>query len=148
TIAETIGELLAYFEDKKSEKPLPIISAIENKPYYGNRVKYYGTKDSADTKEVLWSITKANVSRAGTEVTVASQADEFSFFTPLYGAHQCSNALPAFWLGEALQAAGHTISLQKIAQAAATIPYIYQRHEPHFAANDGLILDNSYNTNP
>lgn len=149
TIADTIGELLTYFEQKHSKNAslLPIISAAENKPYFGERVSYYGVSHRGE--RFTWTITDATVSRAGTEVQLESPTQEsFSFFTPLYGSHQCSNALPAFWLASQLNDKRGKISLNKLAQAAATMPYIYQRHEPHFAANDVLILDNSYNTNP
>jgi UDP-N-acetylmuramoyl-tripeptide--D-alanyl-D-alanine ligase len=168
TIAQTIGELVSYFLDTKKKdreyslQNLPVLVACENKIHFdtlftGVPLKYYGIspeKTSNTEHNLEWAITKSSVSRSGTEVTVQgpTNEDEYTFFTPLYGVHQATNALPAFWLAQELsKQKTHNqaiISLQKIAQAAATMPYIAQRHEPHFAANDVLILDNSYNTNP
>lgn len=171
TIAETIGELVSYFihkakkESNNASQDLPVLVAVENKVHFDTLfasipLRYYGinSKKAPKTEQnIEWAITKSSVSRSGTEVTVQGPTKEenHSFFTPLYGAHQATNALPAFWLAQKLshqkqqnQRKQTPLSLQKIAQAAATMPYITQRHEPHFAANDVLILDNSYNTNP
>lgn len=169
TIAETIGELVSYFVDKEiknktetdttgeKSKHLPVLVAAENKPYFDSLfgtipLSYYGINNKI---KLHWSIFESSVSRSGTEVSVQgpTAAEKYSFFTPLYGVHQASNALPTFWLAQELKnlktfKQPTTISLEKVAQAAATMPYIPQRHQPHFAANDVLILDNSYNTNP
>jgi UDP-N-acetylmuramoyl-tripeptide--D-alanyl-D-alanine ligase len=171
-IAQTIGELVTYFVNKKqtaktkAAQDIPVLVAAENKPHFDSLfesipLKYYGIdsknmdKNSTPTKQKLhWAITSSSVSRSGTEVAIQgpSAADKYSFFTPLYGAHQATNALPAFWLAQELANTSSkeltNVSLEKVAQAAATMPYIPQRHQPHFAANDVLILDNSYNTNP
>lgn len=165
-ISQTIGELLSYFEAKhthsnqklksnlkqprtvKQKHTLPVISAIENTPYFKDRTQYYGP--NKNSQKAKWSVVTKEISKAGTEATVSSPTTSWDIFTPLYGEHQVSNALPAFWLAQQLTTT-HThanISLEKIAKQAASMPYIPQRHEPHFAANDVLILDNSYNTNP
>jgi len=165
TIAETIGELVSFFVEKKqkleldTDQDLPVLVAAENKPYFDTLfssipLKYYGSNSKTTKQNLHWAITKSTVSKSGTEVTVQGPTpeDSISFFTPLYGEHQATNALPAFWLVQELAKKKSNeqvqLSLEKVAQAAATMPYIPQRHQPHFAANDVLILDNSYNTNP
>lgn len=168
TIAQTIGELITFFEQKGSNTVDVVVSAIENAQYYQGKVSYVGNPDSdmnnplipqtnspdsvsakKTTQKSTWHFDNVTVSPAGTHMSLKKNSEEFSqVFTPLYGESQCSNALFGFWLGEKLQQAGLTISLETMAKTMATMPYISQRHEPHFAANNVLILDNSYNTNP
>ena len=168
TIAQTIGELITFFEQKGGNTADVVVSAIENALYYQEKVSYVGNPESnkknplipqtnnsasASTKNTspksTWHFDNVTVSPAGTQMSLKKNSQEFSkVFTPLYGESQCGNALFGFWLGEKLQRVGLQISLETMAKTMATMSYIPQRHEPHFAANNVLILDNSYNTNP
>lgn len=162
-IAQTIGELILHFKMRKLTNN--VISAIENAQYFTDTVTYFGNlaevikqdsksintvlKPLIEQKMIAWQCTNASITTAGTQLTVSSLSGKtWDVFTPLYGVIQCSNALPAFWIGEKITTKGILISLESMAKAMATMPYVTQRLEPHFAANNVLILDNSYNTNP
>ncbi len=99
-------------------------------------VQQYGT-----TPGSKYTLRTATITRAGTEAELAIPESAHSF-TPLLGSHQVVNALPAFWLAEQIQ-----LNKETIRKRMASMPYISRRHEPTFAANNVLILDNSYNTN-
>lgn len=92
-----------------------------------------------------WQIQNAQVSRAGTEFEVWSHAlpQPVPVFIPLFGEHQATNTLPAFWLATKLG-----LSATQIAHNLSTLEYVERRHQPIFAEHNVLILDNSYNTNP
>lgn len=162
-IANTIGELLTYFEQQSNQtkkslntvdtaqkqtkkSTLPVISALENKQFFNDRVQYYGQKNPSNTLQ--WAASLTHISKAGTEGVIHGINQEWKVFTPLYGLHQLTNMLPAFWLANEFSNSSIFIDFSKLAQSAANMPYITQRHEPHFSAHDVLILDNSYNTNP
>lgn len=129
-----------YFADA----PHQLLMAHSNQTWLQNpNITTYGTDKNSN-----FQIHSAHVSRAGTEYQVIahtqlSSAVTLKVFTPLFGEHQALNSLPTFWLAEKLQ-----IPAQKIVQALANMPYIDRRHSPTFAAQNILILDNSYNTNP
>jgi UDP-N-acetylmuramoyl-tripeptide--D-alanyl-D-alanine ligase len=169
-IAETIGELIVFFKNKNQVQntteavALPVICALENKPYFDKlfanlTLEYYGLESKSPVTKTqshkFWLILKNSVSRSGTEVVISTpeSANTYKLFTPLYGVHQTVNSLPAFWLASKLYKSSSSDNslqtlLQEMAQAGAKMPFIPQRHQPQFVANNVLILDNSYNTNP
>lgn len=100
------------------------------------QLKYFGDQPAS-----TWRLLESSVTKAGTEAEVAIPEKQH-LFTPILGAHQVINGLPAFWLATELQ-----LQPEQIKKRFATMPYIHRRHEPTFAANNVLILDNSYNTN-
>jgi len=89
------------------------------------------------------------VTRQGTEFNLVLQnknAPEIRYddlFIPLYGTHQAINALASIWLADVLD-----LDISLVSKQLASTPYVDRRHQPHFAENNVLILDNSYNTNP
>jgi len=142
-------ELLGSFENVIKEftdfahffanHPGRLLISDRNREYIASDV-YYG--DSATSN---FRVSTVIVTRAGTEyqVHVPHAAETQSVFTPLFGEHQAVNSLPAFWLADHFN-----LDLHTIAKHLATLPYIHRRHEPTFAENNVLLLDNSYNTNP
>jgi len=111
-----------------------------NRPYFSKlELTYYGEK-----KESQWQITDPSVSRAGTEFSLVQPqvSESKKLFSPLFGEHQAVNTLPSFWLAEKM-----SLPAAEVQKRVVTLPYIHRRHEPTFAQNDVLILDNSYNTN-
>lgn len=142
-IAENIAGAIEYYKKSKLEK-LPVCIHHTNYQYYENtwfasKVVWYGEKSPDLT------VKNATVSRRGTEYTVTGKvlSSEIEVFSPLFGEHQAVNTLPGAWLLQEL-----TGNINTLKQRIATLPYITRRHEPHFAQNDVLVLDNSYNTNP
>lgn len=134
-VVAELSELIEYF---CQELPA-VISHETNRRYFPDHaLTYYGTDDASQ-----WRVTQAKVTRAGTEFSVQlPDTTPLHLFSPLFGEHQAVNTLPSFWLGHKLD-----IPVEIIKKKIATLPYIHRRHEPTFAANDVLILDNSYNTN-
>lgn len=136
TVAETIHELRLYFESS----PKDCLVAEQNNTFWDPEgAENYGTSDRSE-----WFVHNPEVSLRGTEFEVVG-ADGFEqhVFTPLLGTHQAVNILPSVWLATRLK-----LSIEKVVARCATVPYVYRRHEPTFAENNVLILDNSYNTNP
>ncbi|MEN8253060.1 MAG: Mur ligase family protein [Patescibacteria group bacterium] len=145
-IVKTFSELLEYFNFDKNK----LLIADENHKYFEkHKLHYYGKEKKLKNKDQknfysLFFILSARVSRSGTEFKVGSHDKKTKMiFSPLYGEHQAANTLPTFWLTNKLN-----LSTQKLIAAIAQLPYIPHRHQPFFAANDVLILDNGYNSNP
>ncbi len=133
-IALTIGELIEYFGNDKAK----VLVSDQNKDYFTNDLTYYG-KDSSSQYQTKLS----ELSTRGTEFTIITPTDQLSAFMPLFGEHQAVNTLPSVWLANQLG-----LNEEKIVKKLSTLPFIHRRHEPTFAQNNVLILDNSYNTNP
>lgn len=132
----TFKKFIAYFASTER-----LLVAEENQHYFKQKfANTYGQKQSNSQY-----ITNVLVTRRGTEFDVhipGQNASQFVYM-PLFGAHQAVNTLPAFWLGKHLH-----IDAGQIAQQCTSLPFIHRRHEPTFAENNVLVLDNSYNTNP
>lgn len=96
-----------------------------------------------DSPKAPYRVIDATISRRGTSFEAKIPAQQLKMFSPIYGKHQAINSLPALWVSDQLQG-----TTAEIAKHASTLPYIERRHQPTFAANDVLILDNSFNTNP
>jgi UDP-N-acetylmuramoyl-tripeptide--D-alanyl-D-alanine ligase len=136
TVAATIGELLDFFRHDPSQA----LVVASNQEYYPNFTgDWYGLEAPA-----TYRAQNVTVSRRGTEAVVTTPTEpSLKVFLPLYGAHQLSNALPSLWLANKLG-----LPASQIVNQFPGLPYISRRHEPHFGANNILVLDNSYNTNP
>lgn len=116
-----------------------LLSAIQNQSHFPDqKLMTYGEESRCEL-----AIEQIKISRAGTEFVVNFHDQKLSVFTPLFGAHQAINLLPALWIADKLG-----VSSKQVVTRFATQPYITRRHEPVFAENNVLILDNSYNTNP
>ena len=136
-IAANFASLIEYF--KRSSKIL--VADANQKLFPKIKLQTYGMDPDSD-----YSISNVKVSRAGTEyqVSINSQPNQSqSVFIPLYGEHQAANSLPVFWLAKRLG-----IDSKKVITQLATLPFIKRRHQPFFAQNNVLILDNGYNSNP
>lgn len=140
TIAQTILELAAYFHFHPGkvimhESLVPFLPAgMKNEPLT------YGQQPASD-----FVVSDGTVSWAGTEakLKLTKQSEPVQAYTPLFGVHQLENCLPALWLTQVLgldQAAG--------VRQLGNMPYIPHRHQPIFAQNNLLLLDNGYNSNP
>lgn len=144
-IANSFKPLLERFKafDKTSSESKKVIVAAQNETLFPE----LATPTYSDLPQADWHTTSITVSRRGTEFTVCPPSDLHpeigDVFMPLYGSHQAINSLPSFWLAAQLK-----LDLNKVAARAASLPFIDRRHQPHFAENNVLILDNSYNTNP
>ncbi len=135
-ILATLKKFVEYFQ----AHPEHLLVAAKNRAYYPElSLQSYGT-----APEDQLQLTQVQVSRAGTEYAIEdhSQQTSFSAFTPLLGAHQALNSLPALWLAQQLG-----LSPESVIKKLRTMPFINRRHEPTFADHNVLILDNSYNTN-
>ncbi len=133
-IAKTILELEKYFNDKSK-----VIIAEENKQFCKNKkLNFYGSGS-----DLLFHITNTKIDRRGTQSDIVFYHQTKHIFMPLFGEHQVKNALPSIWLAQQLD-----LDVNKVIARFATLPFISRRHEPIFAENNVLILDNSYNTNP
>jgi UDP-N-acetylmuramoyl-tripeptide--D-alanyl-D-alanine ligase len=136
-ITETFLPLITFFESQPEkllvdEKNKNLVdAALENEMHYTT----YGILSSSKLR-----LENASISRQGTEFDTTYKK---AVFIPLYGEHQATNALASIWLAEKLN-----LNINNAIAQLATLPYVERRHEPHFAKNNVLILDNSYNTNP
>lgn len=112
-----------------------------NKQYFPD---FAGSFYGVDTQS-QFQVVQTQISRAGTEFSIIEPATNQTLhcFIPLFGEHQAVNTLTAIWAGKQLG-----IETKAIVKRLRTLPYITRRHEPRFAENNVLILDNSYNTNP
>ncbi|HYD35361.1 MAG TPA: Mur ligase family protein [Vitreimonas sp.] len=136
-LIETFHSFVSYFKKDFSR----LIVAEQNQRYFSDLpLSYYGSQPATELR-----VFNAKVTRAGTEFEVLDKKTNHTYqsFTPLFGEHQAVNCLTAFWLAPRLQQ--ETIAISK---RLRTTPYITRRHEPTFAENNVLVLDNSYNTNP
>ncbi len=135
TIAKTILELAEYL---KAGQRVLIHESLE--PFLNGTTDwlYYGTKQQSQ-----WRLESGSVTRAGTEGSAVSPNQTQRVFTPLFGVHQLVNALPSLWLSQKLG-----LDLAAAGKKLSSIPYVPHRHEPIFAENNVLILDNGYNSNP
>lgn len=140
-IVKVFSEILEYFNFDKEK----ILVASENHKYFEKyELNYYGKKEKQNTFNFAFYIFNSKISRAGTEFEVAKlDKKNIKIFSPLYGEHQAANTLPTFWLSDKLN-----LSTSKLVNSMAKLPFIPHRHQPFFAANDVLILDNGYNSNP
>jgi len=135
-ILATLEKFVEYF----TTQPRHLLVAAKNRTYFsGQELQYYGSDD-----EDLYQVKNATVTRAGTEFTIADHHEhqDYEVFTPLLGKHQAMNMLPAVWLAQQLQ-----LPVIAVVKKLRTMPFITRRHEPTFAEQNVLILDNSYNTN-
>lgn len=134
-VLATFRHFIKYF----AKKPDQLIVAADNAAFFPEKLNFYGTAPQS-----IFRAINIKVSRAGTEFECLdhSQNATLQVFSPLFGEHQAVNALPAFWLAPKLK-----VSQVEVVKKLRTIPYIPRRHEPTFAQNNVLILDNSYNTN-
>jgi UDP-N-acetylmuramoyl-tripeptide--D-alanyl-D-alanine ligase len=135
-VINTFKTFVSHFTDH----PDNLLSAESNRQYFPQKkTGFYGDEATSE-----YQVSKAIITRAGTEFDfVKKNSDQpHPVFTPLFGEHQAINALTAFWLATKLQ-----LPTTEVIKRLRTMPYIHRRHEPTFAENDVLILDNSYNTN-
>lgn len=132
-LIKTFSSFVTFFHNAKN-----ILIAEENREHFSQQ-KYssYG-KTTAST----YRTSSAQVTRRGTQYAVYVP-EKFEAFIPLFGEHQAINTLPALWLAQQLG-----VENERVVERLSTLPFIPRRHEPTFAANGMLILDNSYNTNP
>ena len=133
-IAEVMGELIKYLKIKER-----ILLYEKNLKYYSKGLTSYGSSSNA-----TFRILDTEVSRRGTDFKMRINDETISdLFVPLYGEHQTVNILPSIWLLLNLKK-----DLKNVIPKISNLPYIKRRHEPIFAENNVLVLDNSYNTNP
>ncbi len=143
TITKTFQEMIDYFD----HRPNDFIVSAANKKYYKNpKLNFYGD-----------DISKVKISRAGTEFEIETKSQKpkarnqesaignrkSRIFIPLYGKHQAENASACFWLASKLG-----LDHNQLKKDLAALPHIPHRHEPFFAEQNVLILDNGYNSNP
>lgn len=143
TITKTFQEMIDYFD----HRPNDLIVSAANKKYYKNpKLNFYGD-----------DISKVKISRAGTEFEIETKSQKpkarnqesaignrkSRIFIPLYGKHQAENASACFWLASKLG-----LDHNQLKKDLAALPHIPHRHEPFFAEQNVLILDNGYNSNP
>lgn len=135
-----VAEFKAFASFFSHEKKAPQLLVSDRNLEYLEATTTYG-----DTSQATYQIKNPLVTQAGTEfqALLPKTSEPQKVFMPLFGAHQAVNTLPSFWLADNLG-----IDRSLIVTQLANIPYITRRHEPHFAENQVLILDNSYNTNP
>lgn len=137
---EGINGLITEFSDFTIyfQKTKKLLIHESNAQYFDGKFELYGESNKSS-----YAVQNTVVSRAGTEFVVRVQETNVSTFIPLFGKHQALNSLPSIWLSDQLQLDRHKTLLQ-----FGSLPYIAHRHEPHFAENQVLILDNGYNSNP
>ncbi len=134
-IADQMKDLVTHL----SQDPKHILLAEENERFFGEyNLPLYGSSDHSKLQVI-----GTDVSKRGTDYKIKIGEQVLSGFLPLFGAHQVRNALVSIWLAQKLD-----IKPATIVSKLTTVPYIERRHQPHFAANNVVILDNSYNTNP
>jgi UDP-N-acetylmuramoyl-tripeptide--D-alanyl-D-alanine ligase len=135
-VVEELIELVMHFANRPERV---LVHEVNAKHLHANSSEMYGESQASQ-----WQVLEPSVSRAGTEFTVKSPGTEenLKLFSPLFGEHQAVNTLPSLWLANKLK-----IPLTELKKKISTLPYIHRRHEPTFAQNNVLILDNSYNTN-
>jgi len=135
TIAATILELAAVVKSPTQilihESLRPFIKTPDLGSWYGH------------SPTCQWRLTSAQVTRAGTEGKLVTATQTQNIFSPLFGEHQLVNSLPSLWLAQQL-----ALDQTKALQALRNTPFILHRHQPIFAENEVLILDNGYNSNP
>lgn len=134
-IVNTFKYFINFFTDAND-----LLIADQNVAHYPKlSANTYGKKNINS-----YQISNPKVTRAGTEFEISTPNEKnLKAFTPLFGVHQAENMLTAIWLGEKLG-----METSQIVKRFASQPYVSRRHEPTFAENNVLILDNSYNTNP
>lgn len=135
TIAKTVLELAQYLKGKQA---VLIHESLQQFLDPNPEWLFYG-----ETHASQWRITDGSVTRAGTEGTVISPTQTKRVFMPLFGVHQLINALPSLWLSQKLG-----LEVETSLKTLSTTPFVPHRHEPTFAENNILILDNGYNSNP
>lgn len=134
-LVKSLSHFVKYFKDQQL-----LMHELNQQHFTDFTGGFFGTTVSCD-----FQVKDAQISRAGTEYLIFAKATNQTYpaFIPLFGEHQAVNTLTAIWIGQQLQ-----LEIIKIVKRLRTIPYITRRHEPRFAENEVLILDNSYNTNP
>lgn len=135
SIAATVLELANFLKDNQA---VLIHDSLQSFSQSANLGSWYGQSDLAD-----WRLIKTSLSRSGTEGEIMTPKQKFQVFSPLFGSHQLVNSLPGLWLCQKLG-----LDLPKAIKALGATPYVPHRHEPTFATNNVLILDNGYNSNP
>lgn len=135
TIAKTILELAQHL---KTDQQVLVHESLQPFLTDWTQWQFYGTSPTS-----LWRLEAGKVTRAGTEGIAVSPDHSQRIFTPLFGAHQLVNALPSLWLSQKLG-----LDLDAAGKKLGSIPSVPHRHEPIFAENNVLILDNGYNSNP
>lgn len=133
--------IAAEFRSLVESSHLPesaVLIAQQNQAIFDQSFTKYGTQKPAQLR-----VSSSSIDRSGTEFSLSVFDQKMAGFTPLYGEHQVVNVLPSIWLAHQLQ-----LDIQLVIQNFASQPYVERRHEPTFAQNEVLILDNSYNTNP
>jgi UDP-N-acetylmuramoyl-tripeptide--D-alanyl-D-alanine ligase len=142
---ENVLKSFSYFANYFAKKPerLLIAESTNQQLTAANLLKTqvatYGTQPSA-----TYRVFNTKISRAGTEYEIMDQTTHqtYQVFSPLFGEHQAVNSLTSIWLATKLN-----LTLGSIVKRLSTMPYIERRHQPTFAENNVLVLDNSYNTN-
>ncbi len=134
-VVKTFAQFIAFFK----ARPTDLLVADQNRSHFSGAQQLFGTQSDS-----LYQVRETNVTRAGTEFQVFDQSTRqtHQVFIPLFGEHQAINTLSSFWLASKLK-----IEATEIVKRLRSLPYIHRRHEPTFAENNVLILDNSYNTN-
>jgi|GEM_PF-1519058 len=135
TIAATVLELADYLKNQNSVLLHESLKPFISQP---NLWTWYGQSDITH-----WRLANASLSRSGTEGEILTPSQKFHVFSPLFGAHQLVNSLPSLWLAHKLG-----LESEKAIKSLGATPYVPHRHEPTFADNNVLILDNGYNSNP
>ena len=139
SLKKIVQNFVGFFEYFKNDLSKLLVAESSQKYFSNPKLSWYGSSEKSQ-----YRIYKVGISRGGTEFCVTTpQSKNLKVFTPLYGEHQAVNALPVFWLGDKFR-----LNLSKLAKSLHSMPYIPHRHEPTFAENDVLILDNGYNSNP
>jgi UDP-N-acetylmuramoyl-tripeptide--D-alanyl-D-alanine ligase len=135
-IVKSLTHFVQFFTDPKKV----LLHEINRQYFTDFQGVFYGVSESSQLR-----VDQTKVTRAGTEYTIIDSLNNqsHSAFIPLFGEHQAVNTLSAVWAAQQLDI-DQTAMLKKL----STLPYIHRRHEPTFADNNVLILDNSYNTNP
>ncbi len=135
-VANTMHELVEYFANHLD---YVLISEKYHSYFKEPKLTFYGTESTSQFR-----ISEASLSSAGTEFIITTpQEKSTKIFSPQFGEHQATNALPTIWLAELLK-----LPIEKIIKRIPTLPYIPHRLEPQFVQNNVIILDNGYNTNP
>jgi UDP-N-acetylmuramoyl-tripeptide--D-alanyl-D-alanine ligase len=140
TIAQTVLELAQYHKYHPAavllhESLVPFLPAGLSQPPLT-----YGVQPASD-----YAVLTAQVSWSGTDgqLQLTKTASPVTAFTPLFGAHQLVNSLPAIWLCTQLG-----LDATSAVRQLGDTPYIPHRHQPIFTQTNMLILDNGYNSNP
>lgn len=132
-VAANIAHLVEYFAPNTRRV---LVHELSHQ-FFSNQTKY-GQDPSCD-----WHVSEYQLSPAGSEFTVTNQDTQLPVFTPWFGKHQAINTLPSFWLAAQL-----SIPSSVVLKNLRTLPFLEHRHQPFFAEQDVLLLDNGYNSNP